>query len=142
MILFDKPENPNPPGQRKPYITPQLIRYGHVKDIVQGSGGPASDGGSGNTRPPVVPCWIAEALYGVEDPRTIVLRSWMLRAYVERRGWWFLVVVYRVVGPTIASLIRRDWVPRGALLPLFDFLVRAAFDESANRLPAATSQSG
>jgi hypothetical protein len=140
MTLSNKPEKPNSPGQRKPYTTPQLTRHGHVKDIVQGTAGPASDGGSDNTKPPV--CWIAEALYGADDPRTIILRSWMLRAYAERRGWWFLIVVYKALGPTIASLIRREWVPRGVLLPLFDFLARAAFDKSANQLATTTSMSG
>jgi hypothetical protein len=115
---------------KKPYTPPRLIAYGHVKDIVQGSTGNKSDGGAGMTKQ-TGPCWIAEALYGCSDPRTLVLRAWLTDIDMRRdRGWWF-VELYKVVGPTVASLIRRGSLPRRTLLPLFDALAGKAFDRRA-----------
>jgi hypothetical protein len=132
MTLSSRLPSSRPSGQRKPYATPQLTCYGHVKDIVQGEGGMMNDAGADMSRP----CWIAEALYGLDDARTLILRSWMWKAYVDRRPWWFLVGIYIKCGHTIASLIRRRRLQRRLFLPLFDFLARKAFDASAHRLRA------
>jgi hypothetical protein len=113
---------------RKPYTPPRLISYGHVKDIVQGATGPKGEQGGSKS------CWVAEALYGVHDPRTLVLRAWLTQVHTaKRRGWW-LVEVYRVLGPTVAGLVRRGAVPRRALLPLFDALAAKAFDHRARTI--------
>jgi hypothetical protein len=111
--------------QRRPYTSPRLISYGHVKDIVQGSSGTMND--SGTTKG----CWVAEALYGVDDSRTLLVRAWLIKIYTERRRGRWLVGFYRRVGPTVADLIRAGYVPRRALLPLFDFLTGKASDEWA-----------
>jgi hypothetical protein len=119
---------------KKPYTPPRLIAYGHVKDIVQGAAGSKSDGGAGLTKQMGPPCRVAEALYGVNDPRTLVLRAWLREVNTRRdRGWW-LVEVYRIVGPMVASLIRRGSLPRRTLLPLFDALAGKAFDNQARRI--------
>jgi hypothetical protein len=116
---------------KKPYTPPRLIAYGHVKDIVQGGTGNKADGGAGLTKQTGPPCWVAEALYGVDDPRTLVLRAWLMQVHARRdRGWW-LVDLYRVVGPTVASLIRRECLSRRTFLPLFDALAGKAFDSRA-----------
>jgi len=45
-----KTTGPRTPTERKPYATPQLVSYGHVKDIVQGSGGSKGDGAANMSR--------------------------------------------------------------------------------------------
>src|SRR3954463_14566738 len=113
------------PARSKPYTAPRLISYGHVKDIVQGNVGGRADGTT--TRG----CWIAEALYGVDDPRTLLLRSWLAVIHAERRRGWLFVELYRQVGETVARLIRAGRLPRRAFLPLFDGLALKAIDASA-----------
>jgi hypothetical protein len=115
---------------KKPYTPPRLIAYGHVKDIVQGATGNRSDGGAGMTRQ-TGPCWVADALYGVENPRTLVLRAWLTETHARKDRGWRLVEFYKVVGPAVANLIRRGILPRRLLLPLFDALTRKAFDSRA-----------
>ena len=116
-----------PRSARKPYSAPRLISYGHVKDIVQGGGTKASDPGTGRA---TKPCWVAEALFGVDAARTMLLRSWLTGIYVERRRGRHLVAVYARYGSAVARLLRRGWLPRRPFVRLFDALTRRAFDES------------
>jgi len=123
--------------KKKPYAPPRLVSYGHVKDIVQGGGGRTTKDfggakGFGNSKS----CWIAEALYGVDDPRTLLLRAWLSVAYDERRPGWQFIAVYRRYGRTTADLIYRGYLPRGLFRPLFNVLVNKALDESAQTLIA------
>lgn len=113
---------------RKPYAAPRLISYGHVKDIVQGGGTKANDPGTGRA---TKPCWIAQALYGAESPRTMLVRSWLTDVYLEKRRGWRLVALYVAWGPTAADMIRRRRLPRRPFLRVFDALTRRAFDQSA-----------
>jgi hypothetical protein len=118
------------PAGRKPYTKPRLISYGHVKDVVQGGGGTkTNDGGAGG--PSTKPCWIAEALYGVDAPRTLLLRAWLSEGYDQRRPWWLLVSLYLVFGRSIARLIQRGRIPARLFVPLFDRLVVKANDDTA-----------
>ena len=120
------------PAARKPYVTPRLIAYGHVRDIVQGGGGTkANDPGTGRA---TKPCWVAEALFGVDDARTMLLRSWLTDIYDARRRGWHLVALYVACGSAAARLLRQGWLPRRPLARLFDALTRRAFAESAETL--------
>lgn len=131
MTVTNKMAESSMPQGRKPYTPPRLVSYGHVKDIVQGSTGTKGDGGAGLTRPT---CWVAEALYGMDDPRTLVLRAWLTEVHTEKRRGWWLVEVYRALGPTVAGLLRRGAMPRRTLLPLFDALADKAFDNRARTI--------
>jgi hypothetical protein len=113
---------------KKPYTPPRLISYGHVKDIVQGATGNRADG---NTTRQGGGCWVADVLYGIENPRTLVLRAWLREIRARKDHGWWLVELYKIVGPTVASLIRRGSLPRRTLLPLFDALSAKAFDSRA-----------
>ncbi len=119
-------------ASKKPYATPQVMSYGHVKDIIQGGGGKKSDATGtppgGNSK---LTCWIAEQLYGVDDPRTWLLRAWLARVYDERgRGWQF-VALYRRFGRSTARLIAREYLPRAPFYAVFDALLDRALDASA-----------
>jgi len=120
------------PPARKPYTTPRLISYGHVKDVVQGANGMMVDASGSRSKT----CWIAEALYGVHDPRTLVVRAWLTTVLVERRPGWRFVELYGRVGAATAALIRRGILPRQLFLPLFDRLFAQALIHSAHALVA------
>ena len=81
------------------------------------------DGAPGDTRN----CWIAEALYGEQDPRTFLLRSWMTGIYDERRSGWPLVALYRSSGPVLARAIRATPLLRHGFRVVFDVLLGRAF---------------
>jgi len=130
VTVINKTAPSTQPRARKPYTPPRLISYGHVKDIVQGNTGNMADGGPGLTKS----CWVAEALYGTADPRTLVLRAWLTEVHAEKRRGWWLVEVYRALGPTVAGFVRRGAVPRRMLLPLFDTLASKAFDHRARTM--------
>ena len=38
-------------GRRKPYVKPQLTRYGHIKQLTEGAGGTKTDAGGRRTHP-------------------------------------------------------------------------------------------
>jgi hypothetical protein len=129
-------QNPNdlaPPPARKPYSPPRVVSYGHVKDIIQGTTGPGNDGGGTHSKQ----CWIAEALYGAHDPRTLLVRAWLTIVYDERRPGWMFVALYRQFGRSAAALIERGLLPRLMFQPLFDALVEKALAEAATAFVAA-----
>jgi hypothetical protein len=129
---------PVPSRRRKPYTPPRLVSYRHVKDIIQGGGGMSSDaagmppGGRSKTF-----CWIAEALYGMEDPRTLLFRGWLLRVYDQRRPGWVFVALYRRFGRAVANPIHQGRLPRRLLRLWFDVLLEKALDDSACAIVAA-----
>jgi len=114
---------PQPPA--KPYTPPRVVTYGHVKDLVQGNQGGGVDnagGGGGHSKQ----CWIAEVVYGPDDPRTHLLRAWLTVVHDERRPGWMFVVLYRVFGRGTARLISSGVLPARFFRPLFDALVDRA----------------
>ena len=118
-------DTPQPAAGRKPYTPPRVISYGHVKDIIQGATGKHADGPGVLSK---VTCWIAEVLYGVNDPRTLLLRAWLTAAYEQRRPGWRWIALYRRFGQTTANLISRGYLPRQLFQPIFDRLVENALD--------------
>jgi hypothetical protein len=115
----------------RPYTSPRLICYGHIKDIVQGDGGKANDGGGDHSKA----CWIAEALYGVDAPRTLLVRSWLTRAADCHLGWLAFVRTYSAIGRGLAASIRRGRLPRAPFAWLFERLVRRAGADFLRRIP-------
>ena len=43
MSLTGRATSPAPPSERKPYSPPRITCYGHIKDIVKGTGGGGSE---------------------------------------------------------------------------------------------------
>src|ERR1700757_356288 len=90
-------------GKRK-YKAPHLICYGDVATVTRGMGHGSHDshGASKNTG-----CWIAEALYGFDAPRTQIIRAWLTECYEGREPWSLLVVpLYRQFGQPIAAFLQ------------------------------------
>ena len=130
MSLTGRVTPPKPPSEREPYSPPRITRYGHIKDIVKGTGGGGNDGGANHSKV----CWVAEALYGASAPRTTLVRTWLSQMGAETRRWRLFVALYRLIGPGLATLIRRRRIPATPFLRLFDVLVMKAGDESLRTL--------
>jgi hypothetical protein len=115
---------------RKIYATPQLAYYGNVTQVTRGSGKGQKDGASGTSRP----CWIAEVLYGIDAPRTHLVRAWLTESYERRDPMARLVVpLYSRFGVAVASLLRRRPVLQPVFRTLFDRAVKRAHREYAGR---------
>lgn len=122
---------------KKEYQSPQLVCYGTVAKLTRGAGGRLGDMG-GHTRG----CWIAEVLYGVDAPRTELIRGWLSECY-ERRELWSLLVVplYGWLGERIAVFLRRYPAFQRGFRPLFDLgLERALRDRAALVMPVARKE--
>jgi hypothetical protein len=111
---------------RKPYSPPALEQYGDLDALTHGgmSNNP-NDGGPGGPATKL-PCWIAEVLYGADDPRTRLLRTWLVRVYSHTAVGAPVVALYRACGQRVARWASRSALLRRMLTPFFDAGVAAA----------------
>lgn len=116
-------------GIKKKYRTPRLICYGDVASLTRGTGIHGNDGAGTQSKNP---CWIAEVLYGVDAPRTHLVRAWLSECY-ERRELWSLLIVplYCCFGKRVSLFLRRYPVFQGGFRPLFDVGVERALRDRA-----------
>src|SRR5712692_356872 len=126
------PSRRNEVGKKK-YQGPQLVCYGNVAQLTKGVGGHGIDADGRHTKM----CWIAEVIYGVDAPRTQLVRAWLSECY-ERREPWSLVVVplYRRFGQRIAAFLRSCPVFKSVFRSLFDLGVKRALRDRAAALLA------
>jgi hypothetical protein len=125
-------------NRKKEYQRPQLVCYGDVALVTRGSKGDMSDAGSA-TGGMTMPCWVAEVLYGVQAPRTQLVRSWLMECYEQRKPWALIVVpLYRRVGRRVATAVQRYSFIAGVLRPLFDSAVRRSLRYYAGVMLAVT----
>lgn len=78
------------------------------------------------------PCWIAEAIYGVDAWQTHLLRSWLNIEYASTFIGNFVIKLYRKYGQQIAAQVRKHAWLRMLIKPVFDFALRKALRD---RLP-------
>ena len=117
---------------KKTYRPPELSNYGDITQITRGGGGTTGDGGATHTK---VACWIAEALYGIDAPRTHLVRAWLRESYEHRERWaLFVVPVYRRFGQSVARLVRSNSIAQRVFRPLFDRAVSCAHRDFASRI--------
>jgi hypothetical protein len=109
---------------RKAYRRPELSFYGDVSQVTRGNASNMSgDAGGAATKM----CWIAQELYGVAAPRTVLVRAWLNDAYDRRLGWALVAVpLYRRFGVQLARRLRSSTLLDSVLRPLFDHAVRCA----------------
>jgi hypothetical protein len=124
MDTIRKPAKPRLGAPKKSYRTPVLSRYGDVRRLTRGGNGTGNEGGVG---PKSMTCWIAEALYGVDAPRTQLVRRWLTQSH-ERGVLWARIVVplYARHGRAVAQGVRRSPIVAGLFRPVFDAAVRRA----------------
>jgi len=116
---------------RKSYSPPRLVYYGDVTKLTRGGGGNGNDGGGAMS----MVCWIAEVLYGIDAPRTRLVRAWLIESHKRRDLIGRLVVpLYRRFGVTVAGLLRRCPVLQSVFRPLFYRAVERAHREYAERV--------
>jgi hypothetical protein len=110
------------PEPKKPYSAPRLVKYGDLRQLTRGGRGRRLDATGSRTRI----CWIAEVLYGAADPRTHLLRMWLVDVYSKTATGSIVVALYKLLGRQLSTLARRSSLLRGILRPLFEAgLVRA-----------------
>lgn len=118
-----------PGPARKAYHRPELTSYGSVAQVIRGQASTHNgDFNGGATKM----CWIAEALYGVDAPRTLLVRAW-LTAHHARGARWARIVVpaYQRCGSAVARGVRSNAMVRRLCAVLFDNAVRRAHAEYA-----------
>jgi hypothetical protein len=114
---------------RKGYRRPELTTYGSVAHVIRGQAAMMKGDFTGGA---TKMCWIAEALYGVDAPRTRLVRLWLTAHHARGSRWARLAVpVYRRCGRTIARAVRSNALIRRGCLRLFDGAVRRAHREYA-----------
>jgi len=119
---------------KKTYHPPELSFYGDITEITRGANSNGSDGGGGSGSHSKN-CWIAEALYGVDAPRTHLVRSWLRECYQARERWALIAVpMYSRFGQQVAKLVRSYRVAQRLFRPLFDHAVNCAHREYAARI--------
>jgi hypothetical protein len=70
-------------------------------------------------------CWIAEAIYGEFDPRTLIARLWLNGPFLEKRCGPTVMWLYERYGQRIAWFVARSRFLRWVLKPIFDKAVEA-----------------
>ena len=116
--------NPAPAQKaRKTYGTPVLEEYGDLGALTLSVGAGSGDGAGGASS---MTCWIAEALYGVDDHRTHLLRKWLNTVYSRTLVGSVVMAMYRAFGVRIAGWTRRSAMLRRILAVPFDAGVAAA----------------
>lgn len=111
------------PEPKKPYSAPCLVKYGDLRQLTRGGRGRRADNHPGG---PTRICWIAEVLYGADDPRTHILRIWLMDVYSKTALGSIVVAAYGRLGRQLSTVAKRSSLIRGILRPLFEAgLVRA-----------------
>ena len=102
---------------KRPYDAPTLIRRDSLAAVTA-----VMKKLSGDEKPKEVPCWVARAVYGEDNPRWLFFRAWLLE---DAPGW--LRRAYFRHGPGFAPIVaRRRWLA-GALRALMDRAIAAKF---------------
>ena len=129
--------SPGSEAEKKKYQSPELRCYGHVAQLTKGGTGSGAD--AGGTGPHTKHCWIAEVIYGIDAPRTLLVRGWLTECY-ERREPWSMVVVplYGCFGQHVAAIVRRYPILKSVFRPLFDIAVQRAHKDRAATLRVAS----
>lgn len=71
-------------------------------------------------------CWIAEAVYGVDDWRTHTVRAWLNGPFRETFMGSLVMDTYLAIGKQVAWAVRHSSLLRRAFKPLFDKALRKA----------------
>ncbi len=92
----------------------------YILDPALGAAGSAAGGA-------LAGCWIAEAIYGVDDTRTHLVRRWLNGPFRESLAGDLTMRLYLTIGRQVAWVARRSALVRAALRPLFDMALERSF---------------
>jgi hypothetical protein len=82
----------------------------------------AAAGGAGEA----IGCWIAEAIYGVDDERTHLVRAWLNGPFKQHMFGRVVMATYIKIGRTVARWVRKFAILKLTLKPLFDMALSRA----------------
>jgi hypothetical protein len=88
--------------------------------VGAGLGGAASVLTAGYGKGGAFGCWIAEAIYGVDDIRTIELRYWLNTQFTKHWYGRAVMSVYLLIGRQVAWAVKRSTLLKLAITPLFN----------------------
>lgn len=91
---------------------------GQIIGSALGAGGTVGAATMG--KPPKPGCWIAEAIFGFDDPRTLLLRHWLNTEFTKQLIGRLVMRVYVAVGRQTAWAVRRSGALRMIFKPLFE----------------------
>jgi len=98
--------------------------------IMQGLGGAAGMASGLGYQPFKQGCWIAEACYGVDDPRTHFLRYWLNNVWAVQSPIGFMFMwLYLRVGQRVARMVKRNRIAKAVARFVFDALLDKATRE-------------
>jgi hypothetical protein len=98
-----------------------------ISSGLQAAGTVASGGLSGG-KGGQKPCWIAMAIWGDDDLRTLVVREWLCTEFVKSRFGKFVMSLYLRFGQRVAEQVRkRSWVKR-MFKPVFELALGKAMN--------------
>jgi len=89
---------------------------------LAGAGGEAASGGLSNP----AKCWIAEAIFGVNDLHTHIIRFWLNGRFSKTVFGAIVMWLYGVIGHEVAWCARHSETVRNFLKPVFDVAFRKA----------------
>lgn len=79
-------------------------------------------------------CWIAEAIYGVDDPRTHLVRAWLNGPFKATKIGSIVMKLYLKYGERIAEKVKKSKTLKAVLKPLFDMALGCALRDAAKRM--------
>jgi hypothetical protein len=71
-------------------------------------------------------CWIAEAIYGAEDPRTHIVRAYLNGDFRKSWAGALIMWIYLAIGEFVAGFVGRSKTLRFMLRPFFDLALARA----------------
>jgi hypothetical protein len=94
----------------------------YLLDPLLSAGGAAAGAAAGAAKG----CWIAEAIYGVDDIRTHTVRAWLNGSFRQSFMGDLVMRFYLKFGQLIAAQVYSGKISRSTLKPLFDMAFRKA----------------
>jgi hypothetical protein len=77
-------------------------------------------------------CWIAEAIYGVDDLRTHIIRAWLTGPFERTLLGGAAMWLYRKFGRAVAYAVERSAFLRWLLKPIFDIALSRALSSQVS----------
>ena len=96
-----------------------------------GGGATVAAGFAGVPRPKDGGCWIAEAIYGPDDPRTHLVREWLNVEFALHPLGRYVMKAYLRFGRRVAVLVRKNKLAQLLFRPFFDRALSSAIQWKA-----------
>lgn len=96
-------------------------------------GGAGAAGGLGK----LFGCWIAEAIYGVDDLRTHLVRAWLNGSFKQTKFGSVVMKLYMKYGERIAEQVKKSKALKAVLKPVFDMALYCAIKDAVKKTQVA-----